>query len=796
MLALFAAAIGTTAFNNLGPEDLAKATLAKMTIDEKLSMLGGVDGFYVPAVPRLGLPRVKMSDGPMGVRNYGKATNFPAGTAIAATWNPVLAHAMGEGIGREARARDVGIWLGPGVNLARIPQNGRNFEYGGEDPLLAGTLASQIIRGVQAHGVSATIKHYVANDHESDRNNDNSVVDERTLHELQLRPFELAVKDGEVGALMTGYNLVNGPHMSEHDALVNGVLKKDWGFQGVVMSDWVSTYSTAGAVNGGLDLEMPSAEWMTAAKIKPLLESGTVKMATIDDKVLRILRLGFRFGMYSRPQLVDITTAPDPESEKTARQIALEGTVLLKNNGVLPLKAGSVVVTGPNADGLAQGGGSSYTEGWQKVSLQLALSAAPKGVQVAIIPSVVDYFTEKQIPFDGPLKAEWFDNRSLLGGPVKVTEEALIRHNWRLAAAPAVGKADEFSVRWTGTVTSKESVGAQLAVRSDDGVRVYVDGRTVLDKWNERGAATDVVPVTLTAGKTAKIVVEYFEAAGEAIIQVGLSAGNSSFSQPAIGDAVRKAKAVVVAVGLNSGLEAEGFDHAFEMPADQNQLILDLVRLNRNVVVVNYSGAALDVSPWIDRVGAFVQAWYPGQNGNEAVADLLYGRENFSGKLPVTWPRSLKGSYYETAYPSFNREIVYREGINMGYRGVGTTVQTPLFAFGSGLSYSLFRLENARRSGDTITVDVTNKGKIAGAETVQVYAEYEGDLPMPSRALAGFAKVKLGPGVKKMVTVSLDPRLKQYWDVATHGWRPYPGKITYRVGNASDQLPLSVNQAG
>ena len=790
MLALFAAAIGTTAFVDLSPDEMAKSTLAKMTLEEKLSMLGGVDGFYIPSVPRLHLRRVKMSDGPMGVRNYGKATNFPAGTAIAATWNPELAHAMGEGIGREARARDVGIWLGPGVNLARIPQNGRNFEYGGEDPLLAGTMASRIIRGVQTHGVSATIKHYVANDHENDRNNDNSVVDERTLRELQLRPFELAVKDGEVGALMTGYNLVNGPHMSQNDPLVNGVLKRDWGFPGVVMSDWVSTYSTAGAVNGGLDLEMPGAEWMTAAKIKPLLQSGEVKMATIDDKVFRILRLGYRFGIYSRPEMVDISTAPDPESEKTARQIALEGTVLLKNNGILPLKSGSVIVTGPNAGGLAQGGGSSYTDGWLKVSLQTALSTAPRGVDVAIVPSVVDYFTEKQIPFDGPLKAEWFDNRNLLGAPVKATEEPNISHNWRHDGPAEVGKSDEFSVRWTGSVTSKESVVAQLAVRSDDGVRVFVDGRTVLDRWNERGAATDVVPVPLTAGKTAKIVVEYFEAAGEALVQVGLSAGNSAFAQPAVRQAVNQAKAVIVAVGLNSSIESEGSDHAFEMPADQTQLILDLAKLNRNVVVVNYSGAALDVSPWIDRVAAFVQAWYPGENGNEAVADLIYGRENFSGKLPVTWPKTLRGSYYANAYPPLNHELVYREGIHMGYRGVGITVQPPLFAFGSGMSYTFFRLENAHRSGDSVSVEVTNTGKVAGSETVQVYAEYEGDLPMPARALAGFAKVNLAPGVKKVVTVNLDPRLKQFWDVKTHGWRPYPGKITYRVGNASDQLPL------
>lgn len=785
------AAIALTA-DELGPETRADLTLSRMTLDEKLSMLGGVDGFYVPGIPRLGLPRIKMSDGPMGVRNYGKATNFPAGTAIAATWNPALARAMGEGIGREARARDVGIWLGPGVNLARIPQNGRNFEYGGEDPLLAGSLASQIIQGVQVHGVSATIKHYVANDHENDRNRDNSIVDERTLRELQLRPFEIAVKEGKVGALMTGYNLVNGPHMSEHDALVNGVLKREWGFPGVVMSDWVSTYSTAGTVNGGLDLEMPGAEWMTAAKIKPLLESGVVKMQTIDDKVLRILRLGYRFGIYDRPTLVDILTGPDPDSEKTAKQIALEGSVLLKNNGVLPLKGGQVVVTGPNAGGLAQGGGSSYTNGWQQVSLQNALETQPGSTEVKAIPSVVDYFTERQIPFDGPFRAEWFKNRNLSGPPAAVTEEKSVRHNWRLGGPVEVGKSDEFSARWTNTVTPSESMTAQLAVNSDDGVRVLVDDRVVLDRWNERGSTTDLVALPLKAGKKVKITVEYFEAAGEATVQIGLSSGNSAFSEPATKDLVSKAKAVIVAVGLNSRLESEGQDHSFEMPSDQTQLILDLTKLNRNVVVVNYSGGALDVSPWIDRVGAFVQAWYPGQNGNESIADLLLGRQNFSGKLPITWPRSLKGSYYEKAYPPVNNQINYLEGIYMGYRGVGKTVRKPLFAFGSGLSYSSFRLESPKRTGNSLSLEVTNTGKISGAETVQVYAEYDGAVPMPARALAGYGKVSLEPGQRKTVTVSLDPRLNQYWDAKTHRWKSYPGKIIYRVGTASNLLPLSV----
>jgi len=333
---------------------------------------------------------------------------------------------------------------------------------------------------------------------------------------------------------------------------------------------------------------------------------------------------------------------------------------------------------------------------------------------------------------------------------------------------------------------------AQLAVNSDDGVRVLVDDRVVLDRWNERGSTTDLVALPLKAGKKIKITVEYFEAAGEATVQIGLSSGNSAFSEPASKDLVSKAKAVIVAVGLNSRLESEGQDHAFELPSDQTQLILDLAKLNRNVVVVNYSGGALDVSPWIDRVGAFVQAWYPGQNGNESIADLLLGRQNFSGKLPITWPHSLKGSYYEKAYPPVNNQIDYLEGIYMGYRGVGKTVRKPLFAFGSGLSYSSFRLETPKRTGNSLSLEVTNTGKISGAETVQVYAEYDGAVPMPVRALAGYSKVSLEPGQRKTVTVSLDPRLNQYWDAKTQRWKSYLGKITYRVGTASDRLPLSV----
>src|SRR5438552_5514811 len=334
-------------------EHRVESIVCQMTLEEKIDMLGGVDNFYIRAMPRLGVPRLKMADGPIGVRNYGPATAMAGGIALAATWNPALAERVGSEIGRDARAKGVHFLLGPGVNIYRAPMNGRNFEYFGEDPFLASRIAVNYIEGVQSQGVAATVKHYMGNNSEFDRHNSDSVIDERAMREIYLPVFEAAVKEAHVAAVMDSYNLTNGEHLTQNSRLNNEILKKEWGFQGILMSDWDATYDAVGAANGGLDLEMPSGKFLDRDKLLPAMKAGKVSEETINEKVRRIIRTELEFGWTDRNQQHLSVPRLNQEGRKVALQAAREGVVLLKNEGnVLPLNKGkfkTIAVIGPNA---------------------------------------------------------------------------------------------------------------------------------------------------------------------------------------------------------------------------------------------------------------------------------------------------------------------------------------------------------------------------------------------------------------------------------------------------------------
>ena len=362
-LFLLASFPATAQVSETASEQRVETILNEMTVEEKVDLLAGVDFFYLRGVPRLGVPRMRMIDGPMGVRNDGPATAFPGGIALAATWNTALAERIGVEFGRDARAKGAHYLLAPGVNIYRAPVVGRNFEYMGEDPFLAGQMAVGFIKGVQSQGVSATIKHFVANNSEFERNHADSIVDERTMREIYLPAFEAAVKEGKVGAIMDGYNLTNGNYMSQHAYLNNDVAKGEWGFDGVIMSDWISTYDTIGMANGGLDIEMPYPTHFNRETLLPALKSGEVTMATIDDKVRRILRVAERFGWLDRDQLDPSIPRYNVAGAKAALQGAREGIVLLKNeNALLPIDSENVktiLVVGPNTHPAVVGGGGS-----------------------------------------------------------------------------------------------------------------------------------------------------------------------------------------------------------------------------------------------------------------------------------------------------------------------------------------------------------------------------------------------------------------------------------------------------
>lgn len=805
-LLAFQPATGPSPNSNLvdpAVEARVEATLAELTLSEKFSLLAGVDGFYTRDIPRLGVPRLKMSDGPQGVRNYGPTTAYPAAVTLAAAMDLSLAYRFGDAIARDAKSRGVHVWLAPGVNLARIPQNGRNFEYAGEDPLLAGRIAAAIVQGVQSAGVVATVKHFAANEHESDRNRDNSVVDERTLRELYLRPFEIAVKDGGPWAVMCSYNKLNGPYTSEHPWLLQEVLKDEWGFRGLVMSDWGAVHSTLGPMTGGLDLEMPGPAFLNEAALAPLLADGKFTQAQLDDKVRRILRTLYSMGYADVPQEQAEIPKNDPESLALSVEIARQGVVLLKNvQDALPLEGDQlkrVLVTGPNAERMAHtGGGSGYTTPFEFVSVVEALRRTARDkIEFISKPLAGSGFgaSFRSGRYEG-LKAEFFLGTKLEGAPVATQNHERLEFAW-MKEAPTKGVPPEnYSVRWTGKYVPEESGEHIVGANSDDGVRVWVDGKLVIDNWTDHGVTLNTGKVTLRNGVPVSLRVEYYQALGDAVIQVGFAPGTSSFERDLPTEELEGYDAIVVCTGFGPDSETEGADRPFELPTAQNDLVKYLAEAHDRVIVVNNSGAGVDMSRWVDDVEAVVQAWYLGGAGNLGLAEILLGKVNPSAVLPMTFPRALEDTYYESAYPPINNTIEYSEGLLMGYRWFDRQAVTPLFPFGHGLSYTSFEIRQvgASRFGSNLSVfvEIKNTGDRPGTLPLHMYVEGPSKDPTrPLKELKGWSKMPpIPPGQIAMVPFSLDPNDLRIWE--SGGWQTLAGEYVIHIGFSSRDLPIRV----
>jgi beta-glucosidase len=789
-----------------------------MTLEEKIDMLGGTDDFFVRGFPRLDLPRLKMADGPLGVRNFGPATAMAGGVALAATWNTQLAGRVGTEIGRDARAKGVHFLLGPGVNIYRAPMNGRNFEYFGEDPYLASRVAVEYIRGVQSQGVSATVKHFMGNNSEFERHDTDSIIDERAMREIYLPTFEAAVKEAHVGAMMDSYNLVNGEHASQNRFLLTDVAKKDWGFDGVMMSDWFATYDGVGAANAGQDLEMPSGANMNRKNLLPAIEQGKVSVATIDDKVRRILRVAARFGWLDRDQTDLSIPRFNQQGRRAALDAARESLVLLKNNGnLLPLnraKIKSIAIVGPNAyPAVAVGGGSARVEPFNAVSFMEGLSNY-LGTSVEVhyvrgIPSLGEMaeatdFTTAAINGKPGLNAEYFDNSELQGTPI------VTRSEWHINFGAGSGQRfpeRSTASRWTGYYAPESSGPHDIFVQStgEDGgsYRLYVDGKLVLDNWTTNTALTGSATVSLDKGPH-KIVLE--QRGRSAWLGGRLRFGIMRQGQMVSAEAKKiaaRADAVVVAAGFDPETESEGADRTFQLPPGQDELIRDMASANKNTIVILTSGGGTDMSAWIDRVPALLQAWYPGQEGGTALAEVLFGDVTPSGRLPVTFERHWEdnpahASYYPAAG---TKRVEYKESIFVGYRGYERAGTKPLFPFGHGLSYTTFKYSNLvitrlARGNDQgphyeISFDVQNTGNRTGADVAQVYiGDTHAGLPRPAKELKGFAKVSLRPGETRRLVIPLDARSFSYYDVDAKEWRADPGDFDVLVGRSSAQIEM------
>jgi beta-glucosidase len=794
-------------------EQRVETLLKQLTLEEKIDLLGGVDAFYIRANPGIRLPRLKMADGPFGVRNYGPSTTL-GGVALAATWDPELAQRVGAVIGEDARARGVHFMLGPGVNIYRAPMNGRNFEYFGEDPFLASAIAVGYIEGMQSKGVSATIKHFLGNNQEYDRHNVDSIIDERTMREIYLPTFEAAVKQAHVGAIMDSYNLTNGQHMTENGPLNVDLVKREWGFDGIIMSDWDSTYDGVAAANGGLDLEMPSGAHMNRATLLPAVKSGAVSEATIDDKVRRILRTAIRFGWLDGEQRDLSIPLLNPEGDEVALEVARSGMVLLKNqNRLLPLdktRIHSIAVIGPDAyPAQPVGGGSagvrpfravSYLEGIENyVGDEVKLYYQPGIPPLSDMAKRTNFSLDRENQQSG-LKFEMFKNANLEGTPAVERTDQHVDMDATLGAGTGSNNA---SARWTGYFTPQTSGNHLVFVQGQGegtGYRLFIDDQMVINNWERANARVSQTTLSLEAGAH-KIRLEYFArwAWHGGRLRLGIVRPEEIVDQDAKKLASRS-DAVVLAVGFDPESEGEGSDRTFELPPGQDELIRQIAAANKNTIIDITSGGGIAM-PWIDQVPAILESWYPGQEGGRALAQLLFGEYSPSGKLPVTFERRWEdNAVHDSYYPKDDeKKVTYSEGIFVGYRHFDRTRIKPLFPFGYGLSYTTFSYKNLLVNPDvvsgeqpvTVSFDVRNTGIRPGSELAEVYVgESHARVPRPIKELKGFTKVNLLPGETKRVLVTMNERAFSYYDIGKHQWTADPGQFNLYIGSSSEQIEL------
>jgi beta-glucosidase len=801
--------------------------LAQMSTGEKISLISGT-GFGTRGIPHLGIPALKMTDGPYGVRG-GPSNAYMGGIGLAATWNVSLAKQVGEQMGRDARARGSSFQLAPGVNIYRSPINGRNFEYFGEDPFLAGQFASNFIQGIQQEHVIATVKHYVANDSEFDRNHLNAIVDERTLREIYLPAFEASVKEGRVGAVMDAYNLVNGQHMTENRTLNVSVLKENWGFPFLVVSDWGATHSVLGAANGGLDLEMPSGANFNERNLQPLLDNGQLTTATIDDKVRRILRTEITFGLIGSTKEQPNIPLLNEQGQATALETAREGIVLLRNvSGILPLSARdtrSIAVIGPESHPTPLGGGgSSQVNAYSATSILQGLADALGPTKPVYsdrgIPSLARVAHETKWTQDSKgdepgVLYEEFDPSNLTT-PVSKAIERSIDHGALLDMLAmsasdtgldfgAVAKPRKVVYRWTGyfnaTTSGIYDVFIQQSSDGDDtGFRVSCDDEQITNEWQYPRAIVEQLHLNLSAG-THKFVFESHarEVFNAPLFRVGIRKKGEWVTPEAL-ELASRADTVVVAVGFDPTTEFEGWDRTFELPPGQEELIKDLAARNKRIIVVLTGGGNVDMSSWIDKVQGLLMAWYPGEQGGKALAEIILGATNPSGHLPATFERALSDNpTFKSYYPAAGSlDVTYSEGVFVGYRGYQAKSIEPRFPFGFGLSYTDFRFKNMKVVPDGLTghykvlVDITNVGSRAGKAVPQLYvAPPSSTVKRPKEELKGFDKVELSPGETRTLAMKLDPRSFSYYDIDRKAWIVPPGRYEIGIGSSVEDIQLS-----
>ncbi|KAI0340159.1 putative beta-glucosidase from glycoside hydrolase family GH3 [Trametopsis cervina] len=819
----------------------------KLTTDEKISLLGAPNWWNTTAIERLGIPAVRMSDGPNGVRGSSHFVSTPAqclpcATSMASTFDPEMIHEVGALLAAEAKVKSSVVLLAPTCNIQRTPLGGRAFESFSEDPHLSGIIAAAYVNGLQANGVAATIKHFVGNDQEHERTAADSVVSDRALREIYLYPFMLAQKLAKPWAFMTSYGRLHGVHTSESKWLITDLLRKEWGFDGPVISDWYGTYSVDLAINAGMELEMPGPpRWRTPLLVTHMLSAQKVLVSTIDQRVTTLLEFVQRQARRNPEVVFGDGKEGSRDSQETrdfTRKLAADGMVLLKNeNSVLPVqpcKAKKVAIIGPNAkERVISGGGSAQLKASYVITPYDGLTSnAPKGVEFdyhvgcyahKYLPTLENYLTT---PDGQPGWACSFYAHDENNNPTgdSVADFVLLDTRVKLNDFLPAGLSSEWTIKLNGKLTFDKTAEYELGLTVAGRAKLFVNGKLTIDNWTKQrpgeffygqGTVEEKAVIKMEAGKSVDVRVEYTNTKPP-------TGPEADRSQPALMRGVRfggcekidadkaldaavelasKSDVVIVVVGLSPEWEAEGFDRpTLDMPGRQNELIARVAKANPNTVVVLQAGSAVSM-PWLNDVNGVIQAWYSGNEVGNALSDIIYGKVNPSGRLVLTLPEREEDTPAYLNTRSENGKIYYREDLYVGYKWYQARSIKPLFPFGHGLSYTDFDFSNLKLSPVSshdasfsldASVTVKNIGSVAGSEVVQLYITIpEIGLSTPKLQLRGFAKAKdLAPGASAAVSIHLDKYAVSYWDAVQDAWKAQAGTYEVLVGKSSDNIVL------
>ena len=792
-----------------------------LTLREKISLMSGFNSWYTNKIDRLGIPSIKMSDGPNGVRgdsNSGKSSAcFPCAISIGSTWDMDLINQLGVALGEEAKVKDVDVLLGPTINIHRHPLGGRHFESFSEDPFLTGKIATEYVKGVQSQDVAACLKHFIGNDTEYERHLVSSNIDEKTLREIYLLPFEMGIKEGNAQVVMSAYNKLNNIYCSSHKELLIDILKDEWGFDGYVVSDWGAALETEENAQGGLDLEMPGPGNVWGDQLFAAVSEGKVKEELIDDKVRRILNIANFSKRFENPTNKPEQSNNSEEHRRLLKKAAASGMVLLKNNDLLPLESNvkNLAIIGPNAKEaqIIGGGSASLKPHYQAHPLEAFQNKLGDHTNISyakgchthkFLPRVNEEFMDDKEGF----LVEYFEG-SNFDENLLVQEHLIGNKFWVFEgfAKDVIAKFErpDISVRFSCAYTPDISGQHEFEVFGIGKARLFIDGEELIDNWTETSPGEAFFSFSsdskralanLTEGTTYQLEIRYKFEGNFPAIYIGCQAPDKVNLFDEALEVASAADQVILIVGTNSDWETEGNDRSdFNLPVNQNHLIEEVLRVNPNTLVVLNTGSPVKM-PWADKAEAIMQTWFAGQEFGNALVDIITGEINPSGRLPTSFPKNIEDTPAFNSYPGKDLQMNYDEKLLVGYRWYDKKNIKTLFPFGHGLSYTNFEYSDLEvdvhpTNMTSCKFSVRNTGQVAGIETAQCYVSFKTiDDSEPEKTLQGFSKIALNPNDKSSVEINLNSRNFSSWNMAKRSWEVRAGSYEILIGSSAENILL------